>query len=123
MPIDIARLKAENAKAIEAVDNSIERLQAMVDEGLPFSEAAAVNADLADARGDKVHLQNLRGHLSAAVVIVSEMDPSVQNRLDLLSARLDAAIRHDFVVSATLDVVRSSLNAAQEISNIISNHT
>ena len=123
MPIDIARLQAENAKSIEAVDNSIERLQAMADEGLPFSEAAAVNAELARAQGDKIHLQTVRGHLTAAGVIVSEMDPSVQNRLDELSARLDDAIRQDFKISATLDMIQVTLNAAQEISNVISSHS
>src|SRR5688572_16774307 len=105
MPIDIARLQAENAKAIEAVDNSITRLTAMVDEGLPSSQAARAEAELARALGDKVHLQGVRAHLTAAGVMVSEMDPSVQNRLDSLSDILDAAIRQDFVISATLDVV------------------
>lgn len=122
MPIDIARLLAENAKSLEAVDNCITRLTAMVDEGLPSSQAARAEAELARAGGDKIHHEGVRAHLTAATVIVSEMDPSVQNRLDTLSDRLDAAIRQDFVISATLDTIQVTLNAAQEISSIIMDH-
>jgi hypothetical protein len=122
MPIDITRLQAENAKSIEAVNNSIARLSAMMDEGLPLSNAIAVNAQLNRALGDKIHLQLVRGHLLAAGVIVQEMSAAVQDRLDELSARLDDAIRQDFIISATFDVIKKSLSAAEEISDIASAH-
>jgi hypothetical protein len=122
MPVDIARLQAENEKSINAVDNSIARLNSMVDEGLPLSEATAVNAQLSRAQGDKIHLQLVRGHLAAAGVTIKEMDPAVQSRLDELSARLDDAIRQDFVINATFDLIKSSLSAAEELSDIASGH-
>ena len=123
MPIDIQRLQNENQKSLDAVDNSITRLRDISDEGLPLSEAIAVNAQLARAQGDKIHLQLVRGHLLAAGVIVSPMDPAVQGRLDVLSARLDQAILDDFRLHAAFDLIKVVLSAAEEISDITSSNT
>jgi len=123
MPVDIQRLQTENQKSIDALDNSITRLRDIADDGLPLSEAIAVNAQLSRAQGDKIHLQLVRGHLLAAGVIVSPMDPAVQGRLDVLSARLDQAILNDFKINAAFDLVKVVLSAAEEISDITSSHT
>lgn len=123
MPVDIDRLIAENQKSIEAVTNSILRLADLMDDGLPLSEAIAVNAQLSRAQGDKIHLQLVGGHLLAASTIVSPMDPSVENRLDILSARLDEAILQDFIVAGTFDKIKVALSAAEEISDISRRHT
>ncbi len=123
MPIDIQRLQDENQKSIDAVDNSITRLRDIMDDGLPLSQAIAVNAQLSRAQGDKIHLQLVRGHLLAAGVIVSPIDPGVQGRLDELSARLDQAILNDFKINAAFDVIKVVLSAAEEISDISSSHT
>jgi hypothetical protein len=117
MPVDIQRLQTENAKSIVAVNNTITRLSDLSDDGLPLSDAIAVNAQLARAQGDKIHLLIVGGHLGAAGVIVKEIDPAVEARLDVL-----AAIRDDFKLHATLDVILVALNAAEEISLITSNH-
>jgi hypothetical protein len=122
MPVDIQRLQAENAKSLEAVDNAITRLVDLMDDGLPLSLAIAVNAQLSRAQGDKIHLQIVRGHLASAGVIVSEMDPEVEARLDVLATRLDQAIRNDFIVSAAFDLVKVVLSAAEEVSDITSRH-
>ena len=122
MPVDIQRLKDENAKSILAVSNSITRLIDLSDDGLPLSEAIAVNAQLARAQGDKIHLLIVGGHLGAADVIVSEMNPEVVARLDLLAERLDKAIRDDFKINATLDLIRVALSAAEEITAITTQH-
>ena len=110
MPVDIQRLQNENQKSLNAVDNSITRLRDISDDGLPLSEAIAVNAQLNRAQGDKIHLQLVRGHLLAAGVIVSPMDPAVQARLDVLSARLDQAILNDFRINAAFDLVKRALS-------------
>ena len=123
MPVDIQRLQNENQKSLDAVDNSITRLRDISDDGLPLSEAIAVNAQLARAQGDKIHLQLVRGHLLGAGVVVSPMDPAVQGRLDVLSARLDQAILNDFKITAAFDVIKVVLSAAEEISDISSAHT
>jgi len=123
MPVDIQRLQNENQKSLNAVDNSITRLRDISDDGLPLSEAIAVNAQLNRAQGDKIHLQLVRGHLLAAGVIVSPMDPAVQGRLDVLSARLDQAILNDFKINAAFDLIKVVLSAAEEISDISSSHT
>jgi len=123
MPIDVPRLQAENQKSLAAVDNSITRLNDLMDDGLPLSEAIAVNAQLSRAQGDKIHLQLVRGHLGPAGVIVSEMDPAVANRVDVLAARLDQAITNDFIIGATFDMIKVSLSAAEEMSDITSKHT
>jgi hypothetical protein len=123
MPVDIERLIAENQKSIEAVTNSVLRLTDLMDDGLPLSEAIAVNAQLSRAQGDKIHLQLVGGHLLAASTIVSPMDPSVENRLDILSARLDEAILQDFIVAGTFDMIKVVLSAAEEISDISRRHT
>ena len=122
MPVDIQRLQAENAKSLEAVDNSITRLVDLMDDGLPLSLAIAVNAQLSRAQGDKIHLQIVRGHLAAAGVIVNEMDPEVEARLDVLATRLDEGIRNDFIVRAAFDLVKVVLSAAEEVSDITSRH-
>ncbi len=123
MPVDIQRLLVENQKSLDAVDNSITRLRSRADDGPPLSEAIAVNAQLNRAQGDKIHLQLVRAHLSAAGVIVSPMDAAVQGRLDVLSARLDQAILNDFKINAAFDVIKVVLSAAEEISDISSSHT
>lgn len=123
MPVDIQRLQNENQKSLDAVDNSITRLRDISDDGLPLSDAIAVNAQLARAQGDKIHLQLVRAHLFAADVIVSPMDPAVQGRLDVLSARLDQAILNDFKINAAFDLIKVVLSAAEEISDISSSHT
>ncbi|MCU1265569.1 MAG: hypothetical protein JWM21_1887 [Acidobacteria bacterium] len=123
MPIDITRLQAENQKSLEALDNSIARLNDLMDDGLPLSEAIAVNAQLSRAQGDKIHLQLVRAHLGAAGTIVGEMDPAVVARLDILAARLDQAIQNDFLVSAGFDLIKVTLSAAEELSDLTSAHT
>jgi hypothetical protein len=122
MAVDIQRLQTENAKSIDAVNNSITRLLDLMDDGLPLSQAIAVNAQLSRAQGDKIHLMIVRGHLLAADVIVSEINPDLQARLDVLAGRLDDAIRDDFKLNATLDLIRVALSAAEEISDITSSH-
>ena len=122
MPVDIQRLQTENARSIVAVNNSIARLSDLADDGLPLSDAIAVNAQLARAQGDKIHLLIVGGHLGAAGVIVKEMDQDVEVRLNDLAGRLDAAIRDDFRINATLDLIRVALSAAEELSSITTQH-
>ena len=122
MPVDIQRLQSENAKSIVAVNNSITRLTDLADDGLPLSDAIAVNTQLARAQGDKIHLLIVGGHLGAAGVIVNEMNPEVEARLEELAGRLDDAIRADFKINATLDLIRVALTAAEEVSAITSRH-
>ena len=122
MPVDIERLKNENAKSLLAVNNAITRLSDLADDSLPLSDRIAVNTQLTRARGDQLHLMIVGGHLGAAGVIVSEMNPDVQARLDVLAARLDDAILNDFKINATLDLIRVALNAAEEISSITEQH-
>ena len=120
MPVNITRMREENQKAIDAMDNSIQRLQALLDKGPPFSEELDIKAELRRAKKDKIHLQLVRGHLRAADTIVNPISQSVEARLDELSARLDAAILQDFTINATFTVVRKVLSAAKEISEIAS---
>ena len=122
MPIDITRLQEENKKSIDALDNSLIRLSRLMDEGLPLSQAVAVNAQLSRAQGDKIHFQVVRGHLLAAGTIVREMSAEREARLDELSARLDDAIRDDFAINATFAVVKRAISAAEEITDITSSH-
>lgn len=122
MSVDIQRLQTENAKSIEVLDNSITRLSDLMDDGLPLSQAIAVNAQLSRAQGDKIHLLIVRGHLLAAETIVSEIDPAVEARLEVLAKRLDDAIRDDFKFQATLDLIRVALSAAEEIADITNSH-
>lgn len=122
MPIDITRLQEENKKSIDALDNSLIRLSRLMDEGLPLSQAVAVNAQISRAQGDKIHFQIVRGHLLAGGTIVREMSAERQARLDELSARLDDAIRDDFAINATFAVVKRAISAAEEITDITSSH-
>jgi hypothetical protein len=122
MAIDITRLKQENQKSIESLDNSLARLNALMNEGLPLSEAVAVNAQINRVQGDKIHFQIVRGHLHAANTIVKEMSAERQARLDELSSRLDDAIREDFVINATFGVVKRVISAAEELTDITSSH-
>jgi hypothetical protein len=122
MAIDIKRLQQENQKSIESLNNSLARLNRLMDEGLPLSEAVAVNAQISRVQGDKIHFQIVRGHLHAAGAIVKEMNAERQARLDELSARLDDAIRDDFVINASFAVVKRVISAAEEITDITSSH-
>lgn len=119
----IEALREANSKAIEAVNNSLTRLNRLMNSGLPLSEASAVNAQIARAQGDKLHLQIIGGHLLAGATIVRPLSGEVQDRLDVLAGRIDDAIRADFVLQATFDVVKRTLSAAEELSDITSAHT
>ena len=119
----IEELREANSKSIEAVNNSLTRLNRLMNSGLPGSQADAVNAQIARAQGDKIHLQVIRGQLLAGATIVEPLSDEVQNRLDVLAGRIDDAIRADFIIHATFDVVRRTLSAVEELSNITSAHT
>ena len=123
MAVNIARLRRENQKSIEALNNSISRLRDMLDEGPPLHEEIAITAELNNAQSNKVHLQLVRAHLNAAGTIVAPISPDVEARLDVLSARLDEAILEDFVINATFDVVQKVLGAVKEISTLTSQNT
>lgn len=122
MPVNITRLREENQKSIEAADNSVKRLKALLDEGPPFSEEVAISAQRKRAESDQVHLRLVRGHLLAADQVVKPISPALQSRLDELSARLDVAILQDFAINASFVVVKKVLSAAEEIADIASEH-
>lgn len=118
----IEALREANRNAIEAVNNSLTRLNRLMNSGLPLSQASAVNAQIARAQGDKFHLQVIRGHLLAGATVVEPLSTEVQDRLDVLAERIDNAIRADFVISATFEVVKRTLSAVEELSDITSAH-
>lgn len=120
MPVNIQRLREENLKSIDAVNNSITRLRALLDDGPPLSEEIAITAQLNRAQSDKIHLQLVRGHLLAAATVIAPIGVGVQSRLDELSARLDDAILQDFAINAAFGIVKRVLSAAEEISDIAS---
>jgi hypothetical protein len=123
MPIDLDRLKDESEKARTAVDNAITRLKDLDDDGLPLPDAADVSDQLIRAQADKAHLETLRAHLTAAGVVVKEIDASVESRLDKLAARLDDGIRNDFKVNAALSLVKTVLDAAEAVHDIAKKHS
>jgi uncharacterized protein YjbI with pentapeptide repeats len=122
MLIDINNLIDENTKSIEATNNCITRLSALMNQGLDLSDAIQVNAQLSRATGDKIHLQLVRAHLNAANVIVSEMDQQTLDRLEVLSNRIDRAILADFTLNATISMIQKGLGAVEGIAGITLNH-
>ena len=122
MAIDLNRLVDENTRSLVATDNCISRLGNLMSQGLPLSQAIAVNAQFSRATGDKIHLQLVGAHLNAANVVVAPVNPNVEARLDELSRRLDQAILNDFALNATISMIRSGLSAVEEIGGITMDH-
>ena len=123
MPVDLNRLKDENTKAMAAVDNSITRLKDLDNDGLPLPDATEVSDELIRAKADKSHLETLRIHLTAGGVVTKPMDASVEKRLDKLAATLDIGIQNDFKVNAALSLVKTVLDAAQGVHDIVEDHS
>lgn len=123
MAIDLNILIDENTKSLQATDNCITRLFSLMNQGLPLSHAAQVNAQLSRATADKIHLQIVRAHLNAANVIVAEIDQQILDRLEMLAARIDVAILNDFKLQASISMIRTALNAVEEIAGITESHT
>jgi hypothetical protein len=91
--------------------------------GLPGSQADAVGAQIARVQRLQLHLQDIMGHLRAGATIIRPLSAQTQDRLDVLAGRIDDAIRADFVINATFGVVKQTLSAVGELSDITSAHT
>lgn len=117
---ELNRLLDKSGKAIQATQNVIAFLNDQLSLGLPLHEEAAINAQLARANGDLIHLQLVEAHLRAAAATIAPLPQSKLQRLDVLADRLDQAIRKDFILNATLALAKKALRTAEEIGGILS---
>jgi hypothetical protein len=117
---ELNRLLEKSGNAIIAEKNVISFLQDQLSLGLPLHEQAAVNAQLARATGDLIHLQLVEANLRASVAIIPALPKATQRKLDKLEAKLDQAIQNDFMLNGTLAIAKTVLEAAEEIGEILS---
>lgn len=120
---ELNRLLETSGKARQAQKNIIAFLQDQLSLGLPLHEQAAINAQLARANGDLIHLQLVEANLRASVAMIPGFSKATQRKLEKLEAKLDQAIRNDFIINATLAIAKTALEAAEEIGTILSPST
>ena len=122
MSISKAEAIKANEDAIKALEASIKRLQ-QLRKGVSRDERRDLRSGISTARAEIREIQIINEHLRAASTVVAPMDPSVEQRLQVLADRLDKAILKDALLNVTLETVLGVIEAAEEVSAIIDDHS
>ena len=121
MPVqlDKSAIIEKNKTAIEACNQSIDRLESIV--GLPTSMETVRLIQLSRATNERTQLRQVNAHLAAAETTVQPMDDATAKELNDLGNRLDETIRNDLIVNAKIDFITSVLDDASKIRSITEN--
>jgi hypothetical protein len=111
-----------NDDAIKALEESIKRLT-QLRKGQSRDDRKRINNLIAGARAEIIETGIINAHLRATNVEIAAMDREVEQRLQVLTARLDEAIREDALLVARLETVLDVIKAAEEVSAIIDDHS
>lgn len=117
-----AEVIEKNNTAIEACDESIDRLTSLGEEGLFPDDEAARLVQLSRATNERTSLEQVNAHLTAAGTTVRSMDDDVADELNDLGNRLDQQIRDDLITNATIDFITSVLDDASRLRAITDAH-
>lgn len=122
MSISLQEAIKVNEIAIEALEKSIDDLK-QLRKGKPLAEQKRFTSKISRARAEITEIEVINEHLRAAIVVIAPMNPAVEERLRVLADRLDAAIKRDATLTATLETVLDVIAAAEEVSAIIDDHS
>ena len=118
---DREELQAQNQKAIEALNASVDLLRELR-KGKELTIRKRFDREIARATEQITDLEIIDGHLAAASTTIDPIDPSTQARLDELAGRIDQAILNDFKLNAAFDTVLDVIAFAEEIGSIVDTH-
>ena len=122
MSVNLKEAIKVNEIAIEALEKSIDELK-QLRKGRPLAEQKRFTSKISRARAEITEIEVINEHLRAATVEIAPMNPEVEERLRVLADRLDAAIKSDAALTATLETVLDVIAAAEEVSAIIDRHS
>lgn len=112
----------KNKIAIKVCDQSIDRLNNLIDGGLLSADGNKALKQKNRAQGEKELLQTVNAHLRAAGTKVSPMNQSTVDELNDLGNKLDEKIRNNLIINATIDFITSALNDAKKLREIVEAH-
>jgi hypothetical protein len=112
----------KNDTAIDACDESIDRLTELGEEGLFPDDESERLIQLSRAVNQKTNLRQINANLTAAKTVVRPMPDNIANELNELGNRLDQQIRDDLIANATIDFIRSVLTDVGRLRSITDAH-
>ena len=112
----------KNKIAIKACDQSIARLNDLIDEGLFTEEELKCLTQKNRAKTEKQLLQTVNAHLKAAGTTVKPMNQNTVDKLNDLGNKLDEKIRNNLIINATIDFITSVLDETEKLRDIVKAH-
>lgn len=122
MDISLADAIKANEEAIGGLEESIKRLM-QLRKGQSRDDRKRISNSISNARAEIIEIGIINEHLRAADTTIAPMNSDVERRLRVLSDRLDEAIRRDALLNANLETVLEIIEAAEEVSAIIDDHS
>ena len=124
MPVQFSKSAVieKNKTAIEASNESIDRLRLLGEEGLFADEEAERLIQLGRAVNVRTHLRQINANLKAAGTVVRPMADNIANELNDLGNRLDQQIRNDLIANATIDFITSVISDVRRLRAITDAH-
>jgi hypothetical protein len=112
----------KNRTAIQACNQSIERIKILREGGLFPDDQTDLIIQHSRAINERKHLRQVNAHLKAAGTTVRPMANNVADELNDLGNRLDQQIRNDLIINATIDFITSVLDDASRLRAITDAH-
>ena len=121
MPTDRDELIKRNNAAIAALNEAVERLEELK-KGTDLEDRKRFVREIDRATEQITDFEILGGHLIASTTTIDPISPAIQERLDVLARRSDAAILNDFKLNAAFETAQDVISFATEIRTIIDSH-
>lgn len=124
MPVQFSKSAVieKNKTAIEACNQSIDRLRTLGEEGLFPDDEAERLIQLGRAVNERTNLKQINAHLRAAGTVVRPIPDNIAKELNDLGNRLDQQIRNDLIANATIDFLTSVLKDVGRLRAITDAH-
>ena len=124
MPVQFSKSAVieKNKIAIDACDQSIDRLRTLGEEFLLPNLEQKRKIQVDRATNERTNLKQINAHLRAAGTVVRPMADNVAKELNDLGNRLDQQIRDDLIANATIDFITSVLKDVSKLRTIADAH-
>jgi hypothetical protein len=124
MPVQFSKNSVieKNKIAIEACDESIDRLRKLGEQGLFADDEAERLIQFSRAVNERTTLKQINANLRAAGTVVRPIPDNIANELNDLGNRLDQQIRNDLIANATIDFITSVLSDVSRLRAITDAH-
>ena len=122
VPFSKSAVIEKNKIAIDACDQSIDRLRTLGEEFLLPNLEQKRKIQVDRATNERTNLKQINAHLRAAGTVVRPMADNVAKELNDLGNRLDQQIRDDLIANATIDFITSVLKDVSKLRTIVDAH-